>query len=100
MPGGHEDDDAIVLRGEGPSNPREESQGLPGNQIKMLSRDREITHWRIVGTPQNQVPIVSLGRHWNSCQTSMLSYLGFGNLRAIVSSSQREVSQFLSRSKS
>ena len=87
MPGGYEDgDDDIVLRGVGPSNPREESQTLPGNQIKMLSRDRGIAHWRIVGTPQNPVPVVSLGRHWNSCQTSVLSYLGFGNLRAIVSS--------------
>ena len=66
----------------------------------MLSRDREITQGRIVGTPQNPAPVVSLGRHWNSCQTSVLSYLGFGSLRAIVSSLQREVSQFLSRSKS
>ena len=86
MPGGYEDDDDIVLRGVGPSNPIEESQALPGNQIKMLSRDRGIAHWRIVGTPQKPVPVVSLGRHWNSYQTSVLSDLGFGNLRAIVSS--------------
>lgn len=45
-------------------------------QIKMLSRDRGIAHWRIVGTPQKPVPVVSLGRHWNSYQTSVLSYWG------------------------